>query len=103
MKLLKKNLLTCDNVIFFSSKDKEAFFDWIKKSKCIENFSLEDNKIYLNLNKRQLNNMDLSNIIGLFYRYKIDMEQLSQFLTKNNKKWFYDNKKAFWHKKVFKK
>ncbi|MBI2344450.1 hypothetical protein HYV10_00050 [Candidatus Dependentiae bacterium] len=103
MKLSNKKSLICDNPIFFSPKDKEAFFEWIKKIECVENFSLEKDKVYLNLNKRRLSTINLSSLIGLLYRYKIDMHQLSRFLTSSNKKWFYDNKKAFWHKKVFKK
>lgn len=103
MKLSNKNFLVCENIKFYSPKDEQAFFERIKKNECLQNFSLEGNKVYLYLSKKRLSNLDLGNIIGLFFRYKIDMKQLSRFLTDNNKPWFYDNKKAFWHKKVFKK
>jgi len=40
-------------------------------------------------------------LLALFYRYKIDMKQLQIFLNKNNKQWFQDNTKAYWHRRVF--
>jgi hypothetical protein len=45
----------------------------------------------------------LRELLALFYRYKIEMSQFSVFLSEKNKKWFYDNKQAYWYKKVFKK
>lgn len=45
---------------------------------------------------------DLRELLALFYRYKIkNMQQLQIFLNNDNKTWFYENKKTFWHKKVF--
>lgn len=58
-------------------------------------------ELYVELISEQLDDQDLDDIIGLFHRYNIDMKPLSRFLTNENKKWFYENKKAFWYKKVF--
>jgi hypothetical protein len=99
----KENILICKSPRFFCYKDEEAFFEWIKKIKAITNISGQGRELYLYLAEEMLNDQDLDDVIGLFYRYKIDMHQLSRFLTDENKEWFYDNKKAFWHKKVFKK
>ena len=96
-----KNYLTCKKVKFHSFKDEAAFFWWIQQIPCIEKCEAAGNELYLDLTKKNLNNKDLDELIGLFYRYKIDMKQLAQFLTPANKSWFLDNKKAFWHKRVF--
>jgi hypothetical protein len=45
---------------------------------------------------------DLRELLALFHRYKIkNMSQLKVFLNETNRPWFYENKKSYWHKKVF--
>ena len=97
----KDNILTCIGVRFYCRKDEDAFFEWIKKIECISKTSAVGEELYLHINADKINDLDLDDLIGLFYRYKIDMNQLARFLTDDNKEWFYDNEKAFWHKKVF--
>lgn len=97
----KDIVLICKNVIFYSSKDEEAFFEWIKKIKVIERSDSGPNELYLYVKEPVISDEDLDNLIGLFFRYKVDMKQLSCFLTDDNKSWFYDNKKAFWYEQVF--
>ena len=56
----------------------------------------------LYLENTQISDDDLTELLALFYRYKIkDMKQLQLFLNESNYKWFYENKKAFWYKKTF--
>ncbi len=95
-------ILICKSVRFYANKDEDAFFEWIKKIECIENTSAKGRELYLHLSCNNLHEYDLRDLLALFYRYKIDMKQLKVFLNKNNKSWFYDNKKAYWHKRVFK-
>lgn len=95
--------LTCKGVTFYSQRDEDAFFWWIKQIPCIEKFEGAGDELYLDLVDERLSDDDLDDLIGLFYRYKIDMKQLAQFLTPENKGWFFDNKRAFWHKRVFSK
>ena len=101
MKNNDENVLVCKSVRFFCNKDEDAFFEWIKKINCINKIFGVDRELYLYIGSGELPDQDLDDLIGLFYRYKIDISQLKRFLTDDNKNWFYDNKKAFWHKKVF--
>ena len=32
----KEMILVCKGVIFYSNKDEDAFFEWIKKIECID-------------------------------------------------------------------
>ena len=98
----QNNILICTSVKFYCSKDEDAFFEWIKKINCIDHISAAGKELYLHIAAKNIHEYDLRDLIGLFFRYKIDMQQLARFLTNENKTWFYDNKKAFWHKKVFK-
>lgn len=97
----KENILICKSVIFYAPKDEDAFFEWIKKISCVGSFSGIKDELYLYISSTTLEDEDLNDLLALFYRYKIDMKQLKKFLNEHNKKWFYENKKAYWHKKVF--
>ena len=98
-----ENILVCNTVRFYCLKDEDAFFEWIKKIDCVDSISASGRELYLHIAADQIHDYDLDDLIGLFYRYNIEMTQLSRFLTEDNKKWFYDNKQAFWHDRVFKK
>lgn len=95
------NYLTCKKVKFYSRKDEDALFEWISKIECIKKIDLVNNELYMYLASNSLHEYDLRDLLSLLYRYKIDMKQLAQFLTPENKHWFYDNKKAYWFRRVF--
>lgn len=97
----KKTVLVCKRVIFYSQTDEDAFFEWIGKTDCIENFYGEGDRLYLELVSDDLYDHNIRDLLALFYRYSVDMKQLKRFLNKENKDWFFDNKKAYWHKQVF--
>src|SRR5438552_13679104 len=93
----KENTLACKGVRFYGKKDEDAFFELIKKIDCIDDISGVGKDLFLYIAKDEIPDQDLDDFIGLFYRYKVDMKQLARFLTDDNRSWFYDNKKAFWH------
>lgn len=101
MQITREKTLLCDAIRFYSKKDEDILFEWIDSINCIENVSATGRGLYLHINTETIDDQSLKELIGLFYRYDINMKQLAQFLTEGNKKWFYDDKKAFWHKKVF--
>ena len=43
---------------------------------------------------------DLRDLAALFFRYGVDMHQLAQFLTEQNRQWFRDPQK-YWYAGVF--
>jgi hypothetical protein len=45
----------------------------------------EGNELYLSIDQKKLNETGLRELLALFYRYGIDMEQLKVFLNENNK------------------
>ncbi len=95
-----KTILKCKSGPFYTLKDEDAFFEWIKKIECIEDVKGVGRELYFYIACDDLHDRDLIDLIGLFYRYKKDMKQLARFLTPENKSWFYD-KKAYWYKKIF--
>lgn len=94
-------MLSCKAVIYHSDNDEAAFFEWIKKIECIDKLSGYGDELYLHILSDKLYDHDLRELVSLFYRYNIDMKQLAQFLNNDNRRWFYENKKAFWHEQIF--
>ncbi len=87
---------------YYSINDEAAFFEWINKIKSIKKYNGSGDELCLYIKSNRIDDADLREIIGLFYRYKIDMKQLKIFLSKANEEWFYLGKyKAYWHKKIF--
>jgi hypothetical protein len=91
--------LVARSVTFYSEKDEELFSDWIKKIACVKNCYGKDIDIIIDLHN-VVSNKSLRDLIGLFYRYNINMSQLSIFETKENKAWF-RNPQAYWYESVF--
>jgi hypothetical protein len=91
------NYITCKSVKFYSLNDEDAFFEWIKRIKCIEKFEGAREYLYLDLVNRELSYDDIKDLIALLYRYKIDMHQLAKFYNESNKNAF-----TPWSKKIFK-
>lgn len=98
---VKDNTLVCKAIKFYCKGDKDFFLKWVTRIDCIDEIVGKGEDIYLHICADVIHDYSLDDLIGIFYRYKIDMKQLAQFLTEDNKEWFYDNKIAFWHKKVF--
>ena len=99
--MAKQVVLVCKRVWYYSSTDEDMFFEWISRIKCIATYDGVRDELYLYINTKRVSNENLRELLALFYRYKIDMKQLQIFLNKNNNQWFYDNKKAYWHRRVF--
>ena len=99
---MMESILVCKRVRFYSRKDEDVFFEWIKKIECIDTFDGAGDELYLYISSNDLHDNDLRDLIALFYRYKIkNMQQLKKYKNDSNKKWFYENKRSYWHKKIF--
>src|SRR5205823_3117186 len=77
---VNNNYLICKRVSFYSSLDEAIFFGWIKRISCIERFEGAGDELYLDIIDQELSYEDMKNLIALFYRYKINMDQLKPFV-----------------------
>lgn len=92
--------LICKNVIFYSQNDETSFFNWLKNINHIEDIIGVDNEIQLIVSGKNIPSDSLRDLIAVFYRYNVAMEQLAQFVDDKNKEWF-QNPKMFWYEKVW--
>ncbi len=93
--------LICKEVLFYSEGDETTFFEWLKKIDAIKDIKGVGNEIQLKIESEVIEDYSLRELIAIFARYSIDLNQLKQFLNKDNKEWFYDNDLAFWRKETF--
>lgn len=92
--------LICKQVTFHSENDELIFFEWIARIKCIKHWESVADEIHLFLPKSAVSATCLRELTALFFRYKINMRQLQQFVNVGNKQW-YMNENAYWYENVF--
>ena len=95
-------LLECIAVEFYSIEDESSFFRWLKSLACVVDVYGKGLSIMIDV-KEPVSDDSLRELLAIFYRYKIDMTQLSIFKSKTNEDWFYCNTQAYWHRKIFQK
>ena len=88
--------LDCSNVRFGSQLDEKHLFSWASE---IAGFvRWEQDTLFMR--SRRISAASLRDLLALFWRYQIPMEQLAQFENESNSPWF-RAPKAYWHKRVF--
>jgi hypothetical protein len=97
----ERPVLRCKRVRFYSQADEIVFFEWVKRLECVERAEGMHDEIHLHLTSAEIGDDCLRELLAVFYRYRISMQQLKRFLTKHNEPWFYRNEQSYWHKKVF--
>lgn len=93
-------VLICERVRFYSPEDEAAFFGWIERIACVSRVEGRGDQIILHLPTRRVSAIGLRELIALFARYSVDLRQLAEFETSQNREWF-RHSAAFWHKRVF--
>lgn len=92
--------LECKPLLFLSELDELSFFDRIKLIKCVK-LICNSEGVFLQLKSKSISNICLRELLALFYRYNIEMTQLSCFLNEENQSWFL-KENAYWYKRTFK-
>jgi hypothetical protein len=85
---------------YYSQGDERAFFEWAKRISCIEKLEGSGHELRIHVRRRRVSNTCLWELIGLFHRYDVAMDQLAQFESASNRAWF-RSPKMFWYRAVF--
>jgi hypothetical protein len=95
----KMPVLKCHKPTFYSQLDEEMFFTSLTKIAGVGKIEGRGWDLFFSV-RAQPSEKALREMLGLFFRYKVDMRQLAQFLTRKNRAWFRSSD-AYWFKKVF--
>jgi hypothetical protein len=85
---------------FFSQLDERAFFGWLKKLSCVSDVEGKGDTLFIRVLESKVDEYALRELLALFQRYGISMNQLGVFDKPEFADWF-QNRGAYWHKSVF--
>ncbi|NWK46541.1 hypothetical protein [Ralstonia pickettii] len=88
--------LDCSNIVFGSPLDEKHLFLWASE---IAGF-LRWEQDTLVMRSRRISEAALRDLLALFWRYQISMEQLAQFENERNTSWF-RAPHTYWYRRVF--
>ena len=88
--------LDCSGTLFFSQLDEKHLFEWAMEIPGVVGWE----KDQLLVQSRRLSQVGLRGLLALFYRYNIPMQQLLQFRSPSNERWF-AAPHMYWHERVF--
>ena len=94
-------ILVCHKASYYSLLDEELFFHALKQISAVRKVEGVGSDLLITVHARP-SHKSLRELLGLFYRYGVDMSQLAQFRTEQNESWF-SSPTTYWAKKVFPK
>lgn len=92
--------LQARSVTYYSPGDEEAFFEWLDRIECVEGGSGSGDTLYISVNRAEVDEDCLTELLALFRRYEVDLKQLRVFDSEEFAPWF-RNPKAYWYAEVF--
>jgi hypothetical protein len=96
---LKMPILECRRVVFLSRGDEAAFFGQLQANRGIRRVEGVGDTLHVHALSR-LSEQSLRDLIATFHRYRIRMDQLAQFSSDSNRRWF-EAPQAYWFRGVF--
>lgn len=63
-------------VWYYSKHDESAFFEWLDKLQCVASYEGQGDTLYINIQKKKVDESCLRELLALFYRYNVDLSQL---------------------------
>jgi hypothetical protein len=93
--------LIFDRIRFYSPQDEAHFFSWLESISGVTEVYGHLHSIIAVVDELKIDDDSLEELLAIHNRYNADMSQLKDFLTKENRHWFYDISTAYWHEKVF--
>jgi hypothetical protein len=94
-------ILKCHQLTFNSQLDEEMFFYGLGKISAVKKIEGVGQDVLVSV-PAKISDKALRELLGLFFRYEVDLRQLAPFLTEKNRSWFC-GPEAYWYKKVFPK
>lgn len=68
---------------WYSRSDEDAYFHWLNSIKCVEKYEGALETLYIDINPDLVDQYALEELVALFYRYDVDMKQLTVFDSEN--------------------
>jgi hypothetical protein len=92
--------LEANGVAFYSKADEAVFFEWLSKIPSVTKIEGVGFSIIIHVDEQKTDEVDLRELLSIFRRYSVSMNQLSAFNDESFADWFRD-KNAYWYESVF--
>lgn len=92
-------VLVCRKTRFYSQIDENAFFTMLKSIKAVRSIEGHGADILVSVSSR-ISDASLRELLGVFFRFRVNMRQLAKFETQKNRAWF-RREEAYWFRRVF--
>ena len=74
--------------MYFSQSDETAFFHWLESIPGVVRVVGTPDGLVVSLRSRRLSQVALRELLALYFRYGLPMNELAQFETPQNRAWF---------------
>jgi hypothetical protein len=95
-----KLVLEATAVRYYSQFDEASFFAWLDRIPCVDGYTGRGETLYITVDRNKTSDDCLRELVALFFRYGVDMKQLSIFSSDTNRAWF-ESPNAYWYDRVF--
>jgi hypothetical protein len=92
--------LEARGVLYSSTYDEDAFFEWLDKLPCVKEYIGQGDTLIISITKSAVDEYALRELLALFDRYNVDMKQLCVFDCCEFAGWFRDSR-SYWFESVF--
>ncbi|OLL27791.1 hypothetical protein BTH42_31705 [Burkholderia sp. SRS-W-2-2016] len=93
-------VLSAKRVRYYSECDETAFFEWLDKLSSVKRYEGELDVLSIYVDETKVDESALRELLALFQRFAVEMEQLRVFDRQEFAPWFRDPR-AYWHAVVF--
>lgn len=93
--------LVANRVKYYSMGDERMFFGWLKNIGGIQKIHGVGTELHIVIRTEELSVQDIPELIAVFRRYRITLEQLAQLRVPENNEWFESNRKKVWYRRLF--
>lgn len=85
--------------LYFSQEDETAFFEWLRRLKCVKQVGGVGNQVEIRLRRSRLTHTEFRELLALFHRYSMNNRPLRRF-AREDMKWVWD-RQAYWYRGLF--
>ncbi|MDR4520934.1 MAG: hypothetical protein R3E36_10115 [Nitrosomonas sp.] len=85
---------------YHAQLDEAAFFGWLQSISGVVKVLGTPDGLVVTLRSKRLSQPALRDLLALYFRYGLPMQDLAQFETPENKQWF-RSPQAYWYARVF--
>ena len=96
----QQTVLEATSITYYSRLDEDAFFGWLSKIEAVEEFKGSGKTLFIKVNPNHIDQAAMNDLIGLFFRYGVDLAQLTPLIRPQFEEWARDTD-MYWHEAMF--